>query len=319
MHEECQQTTVRRSPSAGKINPPTDALLLSRFASNRDEEAFALLVERHGPLVLAVCRRVLGNVQDAEDAFQATFLVLARRAASIRDRGLLGNWLYGVALRIARKVRAAVSKRQLHEKQAQWVPSLQVPPAVELADLTPVLDEELSRLPEKYRAALVLCYLQGKSHAEAADVLCWPAGMVKGRLAKARALLRSRLLRRGFGVTTALLAAFLLEAQARAATVPDLLAETTVRAGVSYAGSEMGVGTPSPRPVRLAQTVLGSTAWPTLVSFALALLLLAVAGAGAAGWLFSASGQGNELGWGGSSSCHRGGKGAEQVGTSPAP
>jgi RNA polymerase sigma-70 factor (ECF subfamily) len=168
-----------------------------RFASERDEEAFAVLVRRHGPLVLGVCRRVLGAAPDAEDAFQATFLVLARKAGSIRDPHLLGSWLYGVASRIARKARRAANKRQAREQQLNGRVACAASASAD-PDLLPVLEEELRRLPEKIRAAVGLCYLEGKTNEEAARLLHWPTGTVKGRLARARCLLRQRLTRRGF-------------------------------------------------------------------------------------------------------------------------
>jgi RNA polymerase sigma factor (sigma-70 family) len=279
---------ARCSPGAGAATPPTDAQLLRRFASDRDQEAFAVLVERHGPLVLAVCRRVLGTVQDAEDAFQATFLVLARKAATLRDPDLLGNWLYGVASRIARKARASIQKRQMHEKQVNLLPSLRSAADLDADDLRPVLDEELSRLPEKYRAALVLCYLQGKTNEEAARLLRWPTGTVKGRLARARELLRNRLIRRGLHASALLLAAFLVQQQARGA-VPRPLAEATVKAGVQFAGGGPSFAGSSPRAVRLAESVLGSVRRLKLLGLGLALALLL---AGATTWhvAFGASG-----------------------------
>jgi RNA polymerase sigma factor (sigma-70 family) len=259
MEEASPQSTGRCVPDTGAADVPTDGHLLRRFAADRDQAAFATLVERHGPLVLSVCRRVLGTVQDAEDAFQATFLVLARKAGSIRDPHLLGNWLYGVASRIARKARAGVSKRQMHEKQAQLLPSLQAPPGPEPDDVGSVLDEELSRLPEKYRVAVVLCYLEGKTNEEAAQLLDWPTGTVKGRLARARDLLRSRLMRRGLRASALVLAAFLAGARAEAGTLPRPLAEATTHAAVSYAGGgAAGTATPSPQAVRLAEAALRS-------------------------------------------------------------
>jgi RNA polymerase sigma factor (sigma-70 family) len=178
---------------------PSDADLLRRFAAGQCEEAFTTLVRRHGPLVLWVCRRVLGGLPDVEDAFQATFLVLARRAGSIADPDRLGNWLYGVALRIALKARALLRKRLAREKQVRRLDPFAAPAAVTDDDLAAVLREELSRLPAKYRAAVGLCYLEGKSNTEAAGLLRWPTGTVKGRLARARELLRTRLARRGLG------------------------------------------------------------------------------------------------------------------------
>ena len=287
MLDASPRTVDRCSGDIGAAAIPTDAQLLQRFASARDEAAFALLVERHGPLVLSVCRRVLGTVQDAEDAFQATFLVLARKAGVIREPGLLGNWLYGVASRIARKARAGVSKRQMHEKQVRLLPSLEAPASAEPNDLGPVLDEELSRLPEKYRAALVLCYLEGKTNEEAAQLLRWPTGTVKGRLARARDLLRSRLARRGLQASALLLMSSLAAARARAAAVPGPLAESTARAGVGFAGGAQGAGT-SPQAVRLALAVLRSRRSAKLLALVLGLLVAATAtwlvGSAAAGW-----------------------------------
>jgi RNA polymerase sigma factor (sigma-70 family) len=229
--------------------------LLHRFAGDRDQAAFALLVERHGPLVLGVCRRVLGTVHDAEDAFQATFLVLARKAGSIRDPDLLGNWLYGVATRIARKARASMHRRQTQERQVSLLPALAAPASTADPDLGPVLDEELARLPEKYRAALVLCYLQGKTNEEAARLLRWPTGTVKGRLARARDLLRNRLVRRGLRASALVLVAYLTEARANAG-IPAELVQATAQASAGFVGS--GTATASPTAARLAEAVLNS-------------------------------------------------------------
>ena len=274
MEEVRPQTTVCRPPGTRPADTPTDTQLLRRFATDRDQSAFALLVERHGPLVLGVCRRVLGGLQDAEDAFQATFLVLARKAGSIRNPELLGNWLYGVASRIARKARAAGHKRQMHEKQVTLLPSLAAPASIADPDLGPVLDEELSRLPEKYRAALVLCYLEGRTNEEAARLLRWPTGTVKGRLARARDLLRDRLIRRGLQASALLLATCLVEAKARAAAVPQALADTTARAAVSYASGAGGLtGGASPGAVRMAEWALHSLRATRRLTAALAVLL----------------------------------------------
>jgi RNA polymerase sigma-70 factor (ECF subfamily) len=256
---------------------PTDAQLLRRFADDRDQDAFARLVERHGALVLGVCRRVLGAAPDAEDAFQATFLVLARKAGSIRDPQLLGNWLYGVASRIARKARAAARKRQMHEKQFTLLPSLVASADAADPDLGPVLDEELSRLPEKYRAAVVLCYLEGKTNEEAARLLRWPVGTVKGRLARARDLLRNRLTRRGLQASALLLAAYLVQARARAAAVPRALAEATTRAGVHFAGGGAATGGASPAAVRLAEAALRSVRGAHRLAMSLAVLVVLLA------------------------------------------
>src|SRR5947209_15211565 len=159
-----------------------DGQLVERFLADRDEAAFAGLVRRHGPMVLGVCGRVLGNRHDAEDAFQATFLVLARKAGSVVPRDLVGHWLYGVAYRTALRARSSALRRGYRERQVNDMPERAAPVAALGDDLRPVLDEELSRLPEIYRVPLVLCGLEGKSKREVASVLGVPEGTVASRL-----------------------------------------------------------------------------------------------------------------------------------------
>jgi RNA polymerase sigma factor (sigma-70 family) len=174
---------------------PTDRQLLERFCRHNDEVAFATLVQRHGPMVLGVCQRVLGHAQDAEDAFQATFLVLLRKAPGLRRPELLGNWLYGVAYRIARKSRIQAYRRHKRE-QAAASPAKDGPPREDQwHEFHPLLLAELKRLPVRYQAPLVLCYLEGLTNEQAARHLGWPAGSISYRLARARSLLRARLLR----------------------------------------------------------------------------------------------------------------------------
>ncbi len=173
------------------------AELLGRFAERRDEAAFSALVAHHGPMVLATCRRILPNGADADDAFQATFLVLAKKAGAISDPDRLAPWLHGVARRVSVRARSVAARRRAIESEGPG--DLAVAPASDDAhDLRAVLDEELSRLPEKYRAPLVLCYLEGLTHDEAAGQLAWPVGTVRSRLAGGRDRLRSRLARRGY-------------------------------------------------------------------------------------------------------------------------
>jgi RNA polymerase sigma-70 factor (ECF subfamily) len=206
MAEVGPQGGSRRPERSGAAESPSDTQLVRRFVRDRDEQAFAVLVERHAALVLSVCRRVLGTADDPEDVAQATFLVLARRAGRLRDPGRLGNWLYGVAWRLARKARIAASRRRQRERPANgaFYPATAVPGNGD--DVRRVLAEEVRRLPAALRAAVGLCYLEGKSNTEAARLLRWPVGTVKGRLARARALLRGRLTLRGLAPFALLLA-----------------------------------------------------------------------------------------------------------------
>src|SRR5262249_54173146 len=170
---------------------------LEQFVARRDEAAFAALLRRHGPMVWGVCRRLLLHPQDAEDAFQVTFLILARKAAAIGQRKLLANWLFGVARRSALKMRALRTRRARRAQLCADPPDHPMKLETPGDDFRAVLDEELARLPAKYRLPLLLCGLEGMTHAEAARHLHWPIGTVAGRLSRGRELLRSRLVRRG--------------------------------------------------------------------------------------------------------------------------
>jgi RNA polymerase sigma factor (sigma-70 family) len=224
----------------------TDGELLGDYLDQRDEAAFAALVRRHGPMVLAVCHRVLSNAHDAEDAFQATFLVLARRAASLGNREKVGNWLYGVAYRTALEARVRTARRQCREKRGGDMTVRNAVRAESLAELRAALDEELSRLPEMYRTAIVLCDLEGKTVKEAARQLGLPQGTLASRLSRGRAMLARRLSHRGLALGGAALAAALpvvaapvpvpvplevslLDAAAPAGSVPAGVADLTER------------------------------------------------------------------------------------------
>jgi RNA polymerase sigma factor (sigma-70 family) len=227
----------------------TDGQLLERFVSQREEAAFALLVRRHGPLVLGLCRRLLGNAADAHDAFQATFLVLVRKAHALDKRGSLAGWLYAVAYRVAVRARARAARRRDCERQACRMRARNTAGEPADPDLGPVLAEELNRLPEKYRSPVVLCYLEGKTHAEAARQLRWPLGTVRGRVARARDLLRRRLARRGLALSTGLLAA--LSPGGAAAAIPATMLRATVQAALlEAAGQGPPPGPSRPRPPR---------------------------------------------------------------------
>jgi RNA polymerase sigma factor (sigma-70 family) len=206
----------------------SDRQLLERFIARRDEAAFEVLVWRHGPMVLGVCRRLLAQEHDAEDAFQATFLALVRKASSIRKREALGSWLHKVAYRIAVRARAAAARRAGQEKQRLAGAVAEPESEVVWQDLRPVLDAEVGRLPECYRTPVILCYLQGKTTEEAAQQIGCPRGTVLSRLARARERLRCRLVRRGIALSTLLLSATLAE-KAGPAAVPTGLAEATIK------------------------------------------------------------------------------------------
>jgi RNA polymerase sigma factor (sigma-70 family) len=175
----------------------TDAQLLECFVTRRDEAAFAALVRRHGLMVWNVCGRLLRNIHDTEDAFQATFLVLVRKAASIVPREMVANWLYGVAFQTARKAKAVAARRQAREKQVTNIPEPAIQESEDWHDLRPVLDRELSHLPDKYRSAILYCDLEGKTRKEAAAYLGIPEGTLSGWLTRGRAILAKRLSRRG--------------------------------------------------------------------------------------------------------------------------
>jgi RNA polymerase sigma factor (sigma-70 family) len=214
---------------AGTVAGLSDRELLERFAARRRPEgevAFAALVARHGPMVLAVCRQILGDAHDADDAFQATFLTLARKAGGIRQPDRLAPWLHGVAVRRSRKLRQQRARRSRHEHCAAALAVAQSPAEsrAELREDAAALHEQVARLPDKYRAPIVLCYLQGHTHDTAATVLGWPVGTVRGRLARARDRLRSRLSARGAAPAVLLGGGWPLRA-----VLPAALADATVR------------------------------------------------------------------------------------------
>ncbi len=229
-----RQSRESRDPSL------PDGSLLERFAGYGDETAFAALVERHGPMVLGVCRRVLRHDQDAEDVFQATFLLLARKAGTIRKRTAVGSWLYGVAHRLALKARTNAARRSTQERRSIEAggssPTYSADPADDMAwrELRGILDEELTHLPARLRAPLLLCYLEGLTQDEAARHLGWKKRTVKARLARGRDLLHRRLTRRGLTLSAAL-AGPLLSPNPSPAAVPARLTEATVRTAVLLA------------------------------------------------------------------------------------
>jgi RNA polymerase sigma factor (sigma-70 family) len=271
--------TLRTAGLPDETDNWSDGQLLEAYVSSREEAVFAALVRRHGPMVWGVCRRLLHNHQDAEDAFQATFLVLVRKAPSLVPRDLVANWLYGVAHRTALKARATAAKRHGREKQVTAMPE----PAFEQQelwdDVRVFLDQELARLPDKYRAVLVLCDLEGKTRREAARHLHVPEGTVATRLATARTMLARRLKRSGLVVSGGTLAV-LLSQQLAAAGVPAAVASSTIQAATLFAAGQAAAV--SVNAVALAEGVLKIMLWTKLKATAVVLLLAAALTTGAA-------------------------------------
>ncbi|HEY2909788.1 MAG TPA: sigma-70 family RNA polymerase sigma factor [Gemmataceae bacterium] len=255
-------STLRRVVVVREAADRTDGQLLTAFIRDRDGDAFAALVHRHGPMVLGVARRVIGDSHLADDAFQAVFLVLARRAGAVRPREQVGNWLYGVAYRTAMKARTVLARRRSREKQVDAMPE---PPAkhvkrIEAADwseLQPVIDEELARLPDKLRLPVVLCDLEGRPQRAVAKQLGVAAGTLTVRLASARRLLAERLKRKGISLSGGALAVVLGE-RASAASVAAPLADATVRAAEAIAeGTVNGLaGLVSAQALQLCEGVM---------------------------------------------------------------
>ena len=269
----------------GAIGGLSDAELLGRFIAGRDgagEAAFRALVERHGPMVLRVCRGVLHDADDAEDAFQVTFLALARKAGAIRKHGSIASWLHGTARRVAIKARRSALWRSAREsKAAKADVSRETPAGAEAGEFSPILHEEIERLPAKYRAPIVLCYLEGMTHDRAAVELGWPVGTVRGRLARARDLLRSRLTRRGLALSAGLAASGSSADAAAAVGLSAALVEATVRAAI---GGSAAVGLSRSAGV-LLQAVLREMAFSRAIRLVAPLAMIAVLAGGATLWL----------------------------------
>jgi RNA polymerase sigma factor (sigma-70 family) len=251
-------TVVRRLQKTAYVQEgigPTDGELLEEYLFQRNEAAFGALVRRHGPMVLGVCRRILGNQADADDAFQATFLVFVRKAAAIRSRGQVGNWLYGVAYYTALKAKTMIRRRRTKEREA----GAAQPPhaAAEVSQqVQALLDAELSALPDKYRVPLVLCELEGRTIKETAHHLGWPQGTVATRLTRGRALLKKRLSRHGLALSSGALAAVLAPGMATA-NVPPLLMDVTLKtAMLSTSTAALPAGTVTGKVAALTEGVL---------------------------------------------------------------
>lgn len=232
---------LRSFLGAQNARASTDGELLKRFADADDQQAFAALVERYAPLVFGICRRTLQDEHAAEDAFQATFLVLWKKAHSLDGRGSIANWLYTVAYHLALKAKIRGDQRRAHERQVPDMPEAESKAEPGWSELRPLLDEELERLPAKYRSPMVLCYLAGKTNEQAAEELGWTKDTVRGRLAKAREILRGRLARRGITIPSAVLATILADNAANAAVPIGWIDATLHAAGLLSAGAATGI------------------------------------------------------------------------------
>jgi RNA polymerase sigma factor (sigma-70 family) len=263
--------TLFRFGVAGDLS---DGHLLDRFIARRDEaaeEAFAVLVQRHGPMVMGVCRRLLSHAHDAEDAFQATFLVLARKAATITRRETLASWLYGVALRTAKDARGRAARRRAREERVIVADHVDPEGEDSISELRSILDAELARLPEPFRLVVLLCELEGLSRHEASGRLGIPEGTLSSRLARAKAMLRDRLVRRGLFVTTASLTSA-LSYESQAAAVSLTLAESTTQAAVQAAAGSSLAGLVSASVHSLTEEVLKAMLFAKLKGIALGIM-----------------------------------------------
>ena len=253
--------------------PATDTCS-KRFVQQHDEAAFVALVDRHGPMVLGVCRRVLRDPHDAEDAFQATFLVLAHKARSIGRPQAVASWLHCTAQRTALRARFQRSRHRAQESVLDELPAPETTEDLAWHELRPALDEEVNRLPRKYRDAVVLCYFQEKTYADVAKILGLAAGTVSSRLARARDILRKRLLRRGLTLSSSLLVGILSQ-QALSAAVPGALRDATTRAALRLAAGQAVLVVASPAVANLTEGVLKAM-FLTKLKIGMVLLLAAV-------------------------------------------
>jgi RNA polymerase sigma factor (sigma-70 family) len=253
----------------------TDGQLLEGFIARGDEAAFAALVRRHGPMVLGVCRRVVGDPHDAEDAFQATFFVLARKADDIRPRDMVGNWLYGVAYRTALKARTVRQRRRAVEKQVQNMPHPAIVEQEVWNDIQPLLDQELTKLPDVYRTPVVLCDVEGRARKDVARQLGVPEGTLSSRLARGRQMLARRLGRRGVTLSAVALGVVLAQ-NAASAAVPATLAASTAKTGALLA---IGAGV-IPTSVAALMSATFKTLLFNKVTSALSLVVAAAVGTG---------------------------------------
>jgi RNA polymerase sigma factor (sigma-70 family) len=267
----------------GVVGDLSDSQLLHRFLNGRDgaeQAAFSALVERHGPMVLSVCRQVLGNSHDSQDAFQATFLVMAQKAASVQNGDSLASWLHGIALRVATRARADEARRRMHERRCATMKEKERDNEGVRSEPCPELHEEIARLPQRYREPVVLCYLEGLSSEQAAVRIGCAPGTIWSRLSRARERLRGRLVRRGVAVPAAVLSVGLMPPAS--AALPATLLEVTVRASLGFAGRRATEATLASAPaVTLARGVIYAMTISKLKTLGTAALACALALGGA--------------------------------------
>jgi RNA polymerase sigma factor (sigma-70 family) len=277
----CQRDSVlvqlRTLFGVGTVAGLSDGQLLERFVAGHGEAAelaFSVLLERHGPMVLRVCRRLLADPHDAQDAFQATFLVLVKKARSIRECESVASWLHGVALRAAACARAAAARRRRHERRRAEMATTEVDAATP-TEAAEAVHQEVDRLPKPYRCAVVLCYFEGRTYEEAANALQCPVGTVKSRLAWSRDRLRARLASRGLAPSGAVFAA-LLSSESSSAAVPEALADATIEAAMQLAASPAAAA--GLVPASVAALTEGVTKAMLLSKWKLIVMSLTVAG-----------------------------------------
>ena len=241
VHRLTKVIQLVRSTTLPDETSVSDGQLLDQFIEHQDEFAFAALVRRHSPMIWGVCRRIVGHHHEAEDAFQATCLVLARKAPSIRPREMVANWLFGVAQRTALKAKTMAAKRHTREKQVTMMPEPAAAGQGSWPDLEALLDQELAKLPDKYRILIVLCDLEGKKGKDVARRLKIPEGTLASRLRTGRVLLAKRLARHGVAISGGALATVLTQ-NAVSASVPTVLVSSTIKAATLVAAGKTAVG-----------------------------------------------------------------------------
>jgi RNA polymerase sigma factor (sigma-70 family) len=281
---------IRRVVEDQRLKDLPDQELLRCFLAERDQAAFEALLRRHGSMVFDVCRNVLGNEQEAEDAFQATFLVLAQKAAAIRKKSSVGSWLYGVAYRTAHKARSCSARRRKHEARISSQTATTPADDISWRELRQLLYAELNRLPECYRAPVVLCYLEEHPQQEAARFLGISRATLQRRLDAGRALLRTRLVRRGLGGPAAILAISTWPSTKVSALVPFGLLDSTVKASVRIGAGEAAKVVISPKVLALTEGVLKAM-FLSKLRLVSAMFLAVSVGVGLAGWSYRAMAQ----------------------------